>query len=123
MTKYNFKYNLILRTDRQIEKEKEREAEEAKHAAGSHHRELNPFWKNGGTGMPPTKEEFRKQREEERDSNRKMQKTRERPKEREMPVMSGVDLEMDAMWAEREEETAQPVAKKQKFTGALSVTK
>ena len=73
--------------------------------------------------MPPTKEEFRKQREEERDSNRKMQKTRERPKEREMPVMSGVDLEMDAMWAEREEETAQPVAKKQKFTGALSVTK
>lgn len=27
---------------------------------------MNPFWKNGGTGLPPTEEELRKEKEKER---------------------------------------------------------
>ena len=37
----------------------EKEKEEKQNELGQHSRELNPFWKNGGTGLPPTEEELR----------------------------------------------------------------
>ena len=43
----------MLNLSSQAEKRKEEE----QNKLGQHSRELNPFWKNGGSGMPPTEEE------------------------------------------------------------------
>ena len=55
---------------------------------GSHRLELNPYFKDGGTGMPPTEEEMRaKQR---------------KPEKRKQEI--SYEDEMEAMWAERDAE-------------------
>ncbi|MBN3313902.1 C19L2 protein, partial [Atractosteus spatula] len=41
-----------LRDDKEKRKEAERERAQAIEQAGLHERELNPFWKDGGTGLP-----------------------------------------------------------------------
>ena len=97
-------------------------------AAGTHSRELNPFWKGGGSGLPPTEEEMKKEREKKseesrRSPERKSEKSRHSRDSRTPPrkksrdsrnegssrrrspprkvQKSAIDEDMDAMWAER----------------------
>ena len=51
--------------------EEYKKKEEEQNRIGQHHRELNPFWKDGGTGLPPTEEELQKKKEEERRAERR----------------------------------------------------
>ena len=60
------------KADKQKKREEEyKKKEEEQNRIGQHHRELNPFWKDGGTGLPPTEEELQKKREEERKAERR----------------------------------------------------
>ena len=60
------------KADKQKKREEEyKKKEEEQNRIGQHHRELNPFWKDGGTGLPPTEEELQKKKEEERKAERR----------------------------------------------------
>ena len=60
------------KADKQKKREEEyKKKEEEQNRIGQHHRELNPFWKDGGTGLPPTEEELQKKKEEERRAERR----------------------------------------------------
>ena len=94
--------------DRAAQKEKEREDFEKKHAPGTHHRELNPFWKDGGSGMPPTKEQMSARQSSKKltveEEMEKMWAEQESEKKSKKSRPAHED-EMEAMWAERETET------------------
>ena len=94
--------------DRAAQKEKEREDFEKKHAPGTHHRELNPFWKDGGSGMPPTKEQMSARQASKKltveEEMEKMWAEQESEKKSEKSRSAHED-EIEAMWAERETET------------------
>ena len=60
------------KADKQKKREEEyKKKEEEQNRIGRHHRELNPFWKDGGSGLPPTEEELQKKKEEERRAERR----------------------------------------------------
>jgi len=60
------------KADKQKKREEEyKKKEEEQNRIGQHHRELNPFWKDGGSGLPPTEEELQKKKEEERRAERR----------------------------------------------------
>ena len=101
-----FRKKSTKKEDRAAQKEKEREEFAEKHKLGSHHRELNPFFKNGGSGMPPTEEEMLEKHPE----------TSRKPEKRK-PEITYED-EMEAMWAERtEEESSSRPKKRSKHDG------
>merc|ERR1711970_236359 len=55
------------KADKQKKREEEyKKKEEEQNKIGTHHLELNPFWKDGGSGLPPTEEELQKKKEEEK---------------------------------------------------------